>query len=259
LDGLLPLLPLLPLGLLAGILSGLLGIGGGLIFAPLLLLAGLEPHHALATSTLAIVPTTLGGTLAHLRRRSLPAGPGLTVAAAAALAAAVFSRLGRGAQGWQLLGLQALLYALLCIVIRPRSRLAEVAAAAPPVPRAGPGLALVGAVAGVSGGLLGIGGGLVMVPLMVQGLGMAMHQAIRLSTLAVLASAATAAAAFLADGRADPIAGLLLGGTAAAAAAWSGSRLDRVSEDRLAWMLRSLTLLLSLDSGRRALALLLGG
>ncbi|MBM5798469.1 MAG: sulfite exporter TauE/SafE family protein, partial [Cyanobacteria bacterium K_Offshore_0m_m2_072] len=59
------LLPLVPLGLLAGLLSGLLGIGGGLIFSPLLLLLGLDPHQALATSSLAIVPTTLGGTWSH--------------------------------------------------------------------------------------------------------------------------------------------------------------------------------------------------
>jgi uncharacterized membrane protein YfcA len=37
---------LLPLGALAGLLSGLLGIGGGLIFSPLLLLMGLGAHQA---------------------------------------------------------------------------------------------------------------------------------------------------------------------------------------------------------------------
>ena len=73
------LLPLVPLGLLAGLLSGLLGIGGGLIFSPLLLLLGLDPHQALATSSLAIVPTTLGGTWSHLRSRSLPLGPSLAI------------------------------------------------------------------------------------------------------------------------------------------------------------------------------------
>ena len=39
-----------PLGLLAGGLAGLLGIGGGLIFAPLLLWMGLTPHQALASN-----------------------------------------------------------------------------------------------------------------------------------------------------------------------------------------------------------------
>ncbi|MCP9877779.1 TSUP family transporter, partial [Cyanobium sp. A2C-AMD] len=81
------LLPYLPLGLLAGLLSGVLGIGGGLVFSPLLLLAGLDPHKALATSTLAIVPTTLGGTWAHLRNRSLPWRGGLAIVLGAGLGA----------------------------------------------------------------------------------------------------------------------------------------------------------------------------
>jgi uncharacterized protein len=55
------LLPLLPLGILAGLLSGLLGIGGGLVFSPLLLWIGLPPHQALATSTLVIEPRRTGG------------------------------------------------------------------------------------------------------------------------------------------------------------------------------------------------------
>ena len=65
-------LVVLPMGLLAGALAGLLGIGGGLIFAPLLLWMGLTPHQALATSTFAIVPTAIGGSFTHWRSRSLP-------------------------------------------------------------------------------------------------------------------------------------------------------------------------------------------
>jgi len=248
------LLPLLPLGLVAGLLSGLLGIGGGLIFSPLLLLAGLAPHQALATSTLAIVPTTLAGTWAHLRSRSLPWGGGLAIAGAAAVAGGVFSRLGHGLEGWLLLALQALMYGILAITITPRSRLGQLQPGAH-LPTLG--LAAVGAVAGIAGGLLGVGGGLVMVPLMVRGVRVPMHQAIRFSTLAVLASAVTASATFLADGRASLSMGLVLGGTAAMASRWSAARLDLFSEERLAWMLRCLTILLALDSSRRALTLLL--
>jgi len=250
------LLPLLPLGLVAGLLSGLLGIGGGLIFSPLLLMAGLEPHQALATSTLAIVPTTLAGTWAHLRSRSLPWGGGLAIAGTAALAGGVFSRLGHGLEGWLLLALQALMYGILALTITPRSRLGQLDPGAE-LPRLG--LAAVGGVAGLAGGLLGVGGGLVMVPLLVRGLRVPMHLAIRFSTLAVLASAATASATFVADGRASLTMGLVLGGTAAVAAQWSATRLDRFSEERLAWLLRTLTILLAFDSSRRALEILLAG
>ena len=60
----LDLLLVVPLGLLAGGLAGLLGIGGGLIFAPLLLWMGLTPHQALATSTFAC-----SGWIGHWYRR----------------------------------------------------------------------------------------------------------------------------------------------------------------------------------------------
>jgi uncharacterized protein len=50
------------IGLLAGVLSGLLGIGGGVLFVPaLVLFAGLGHLEAEATSLLAIVPVALVG------------------------------------------------------------------------------------------------------------------------------------------------------------------------------------------------------
>ncbi|KEF43187.1 MAG: hypothetical protein ER33_00125 [Cyanobium sp. CACIAM 14] len=250
------LLPLLPLGLLAGLLSGLLGIGGGLIFSPVLLLLGLTPHQALATSTLAIVPTTLGGTLAHVRSGRLSWPGGMAIAAGAALSAALFSHMGQALAGWHLLSLQALLYALLTGLITPRSQLDRESGADAVSP---PAMALVGALAGVAAGLLGVGGGLVMVPVMVRMLGMPVHGAVRYSTLAVLASSCSASAAFLVDGRANALVGLVLGGTAALAAQWSAARLERVKEERLVWMLRAITLVLAADSGRRAVGLWLDG
>lgn len=251
---LLPLLPLLLMGVVAGLLSGLLGIGGGLVFAPMLLLTGLPPHEALATSTVAIVPTTLGGTWSHLRQGHLAVRPCLAIGVAAAVSGVAFSRLGGLLQGWHLLALQALMYAVLALTIEPR-RGAAAGAEEPPVPL--PGLVAVGGLAGFAGGLLGVGGGLMMVPLMVKGLRMPLHAAIRLSTLAVLCSASAASVELLSAGRADAVMALSLGGSAAMAARWSAARLDTVSEGRLVLMLRTITVALALDSGRRGLQLLL--
>jgi len=248
------LLPLVPLGLLAGLLSGLLGIGGGLIFSPLLLLLGLDPHQALATSSLAIVPTTLGGTWSHLRSRSLPLGPSLAVALGAASSSALFSHLGRSAHGALLLGLQAAMYGVLTLVLQPGAL--EHDTHHPPAPGL-PGLALVGLVAGLASGLLGLGGGLVMVPLMVTLLRQPVRLAVRLSTLAVLASATVAAPVFVADGRGLLPVAALLGGISALGASWSAAQLNRVGEGTLVWLLRAMTALLALDSARRALALAL--
>jgi uncharacterized membrane protein YfcA len=50
------------LGFLAGVLAGLFGVGGGILFVPTLaLVLGLTQIHAEATSLLAILPTALAG------------------------------------------------------------------------------------------------------------------------------------------------------------------------------------------------------
>jgi len=47
---------LIGIGLLAGILSGILGIGGGVVMVPLLLLVGFSQHQAQGTSLAAMLP-----------------------------------------------------------------------------------------------------------------------------------------------------------------------------------------------------------
>ena len=49
------------LGLGAGVLSGMFGVGGGILFVPTLVLLGLGQLEASATSLLAIVPTAAVG------------------------------------------------------------------------------------------------------------------------------------------------------------------------------------------------------
>ena len=50
------------LGLAAGLLAGLFGVGGGIVFVPALIALGLDHHEAIGTSLLAIVPTVVVGT-----------------------------------------------------------------------------------------------------------------------------------------------------------------------------------------------------
>ena len=53
----------IPLGLLAGVLAGMFGVGGGILFVPTLALGlGLTQIEAEATSLLAIIPTVVAGT-----------------------------------------------------------------------------------------------------------------------------------------------------------------------------------------------------
>ena len=50
------------LGLVAGVLAGLFGVGGGILFVPTLVLLGLDQVDAEATSLLAILPVVVAGT-----------------------------------------------------------------------------------------------------------------------------------------------------------------------------------------------------
>jgi uncharacterized membrane protein YfcA len=62
---------LVAFGVVVGVTSGLLGVGGGTLVVPFLTLAvGLSQHAAEATSLLVILPTAVAGSLA-LRRRGV--------------------------------------------------------------------------------------------------------------------------------------------------------------------------------------------
>jgi uncharacterized membrane protein YfcA len=68
------------LGLAAGVLAGLFGVGGGILFVPTLTLAlGLEQHHAQATSLLAILPTVAVGAWRQQRYGNVRWSPSLVL------------------------------------------------------------------------------------------------------------------------------------------------------------------------------------
>lgn len=77
----------LAIGVLMGFASGLLGIGGGVVAVPLLILVlGASDVLAKGTSLLAIVPTSLVGTLTNARAGLVSVRQGLTIGLAAAAA-----------------------------------------------------------------------------------------------------------------------------------------------------------------------------
>ena len=61
----------LALGLVVGMLSGLLGIGGGTVMVPAFrLIYDMSALAATATSMLTIVPTSVSGMIAHVRNKT---------------------------------------------------------------------------------------------------------------------------------------------------------------------------------------------
>jgi uncharacterized membrane protein YfcA len=88
---------LLAIGLAAGFLAGLLGIGGGVLLVPaMVLLLGFDQHVAQGTSLLVIIPAALTGSLAHYRNRRFTLRDAAGVAAGGVVGAAAASLLALG-------------------------------------------------------------------------------------------------------------------------------------------------------------------
>ena len=81
------------LGLVAGVMSGLLGVGGGILFVPLLIALGLGEVEAAATSLLAIIPTAAVGAFRQSRYGNLRPRPALIIGVASIAGAEVGVRL----------------------------------------------------------------------------------------------------------------------------------------------------------------------
>jgi hypothetical protein len=69
----------LAMGLAAGVLSGMFGVGGGILFVPALVALGLGQVEAAATSLLAIVPTAGVGIWRHVAYGNVRVRPALVI------------------------------------------------------------------------------------------------------------------------------------------------------------------------------------
>jgi uncharacterized protein len=77
------------IGVVAGMVAGLVGVGGGVLFVPaLVFLIGLDQHHAEATSLLAIVPVALVGAWRQDRYGNVRRADALTLGALSVAGAA---------------------------------------------------------------------------------------------------------------------------------------------------------------------------
>jgi uncharacterized membrane protein YfcA len=73
-------------GVAAGVLAGLFGVGGGIVFVPALIFGlGLTQLHAEATSLLAIIPTAVVGSWRQQRYGNIDIRAALTIGVASVL------------------------------------------------------------------------------------------------------------------------------------------------------------------------------
>lgn len=92
-----PIAALLAAGVVGGILSGLLGVGGGVVLVPLLVtVAGFSQHRAHATSLAAIVPIAAAAAARFGRAGEVDLDTALLLAAGAIVGAQLGARIMHG-------------------------------------------------------------------------------------------------------------------------------------------------------------------
>ena len=93
-----------------GVLSGMLGIGGGTIMIPVLRLGyGLDAFMATATSLFAIIPISLAGAVAHIRARSCLPKLGILLGVAGAVTSSAGVYLGSISPAWLIMVVAAVI------------------------------------------------------------------------------------------------------------------------------------------------------
>ena len=99
-------------GVGVGVLSGLLGIGGGTIMVPLFRLAfGMEPIAATATSLFTIVPTSISGMWKHAKNKTSLPRVGIVCGLAGACLSPVGVWAANVSPGWAIMGAAAIIVA----------------------------------------------------------------------------------------------------------------------------------------------------
>jgi uncharacterized membrane protein YfcA len=127
----------LAIGLCAGIVAGLLGVGGGVLFVPgLVILIGLDQHQAEATSLLAIIPVAMVGTVKQDGYGNVRRKDALTMGLLSLVGAAAGVALANALSGTVLRGGFALLMVLVAIQLVRRA-LGEPRDSDPPRNRSG--------------------------------------------------------------------------------------------------------------------------
>lgn len=211
-----PAIGALAVGLGAGFLSGLFGVGGGILLVPgLVLLLRVDQHRAHGTSLAAIVPIAAAGAGGYALDGAVH-WPAAGLLGAGGMAGAVLGThlLGKVPErGLRLLFAGFLILAAVALPF-------EVAGGEDPRGLGVGAAALVtalGVVAGTLGGLLGVGGGIVMVPGLVLLLGLSDAVAKGTSLAAIIPAALVGTGRNLGEGRVS------LGAAAAAGIAGVGA------------------------------------
>ena len=198
-------------GIFSGVLSGLLGIGGGFIIVSLLVTLGYSPIQAVATSSLVIVLSSSTGSFYNWRNGYLDLKRVIYIAIPAIIAAQIGVLLAVKIPDYVLLVVFSIFLIVNIFLIRLRKRL--VAQNKQSNSSLNPVVSKIatGSIAGFLAGLLGVGGGAIMVPLQMLLLNEDIKVAIRTSLGVIVAATISSSVNHAIQGNILFVVGLTLG------------------------------------------------
>ena len=221
------------IGLIAGILGSMIGVGGGIIISPVLTFLGLTPPQVASTSLFAVSSTSVSSTIAYARSNKIQYMLGIKMALLSIPGAIIGSFFSTGIDPGYFRFLLAIILIGTGIYLMFRSSITK-----------GNSFSLESIwikiiffsgtfVAGIISSLFGIGGGVIFVPLMILIVGITMHLAAPTSQFVLMITSLVGLTTHMILGNPEYLPAILLS-VGAFGGAQIGSRLStRLSEQKL--------------------------
>ncbi|MFX0016074.1 MAG: sulfite exporter TauE/SafE family protein [Promethearchaeota archaeon] len=215
-----------------GIISSSLGVGGGFITTPALILLGIEESYAIGTVLFMIIFTALSSTIAYAQQpRRIEYHTGLLVAITTVIGALLGSFTSsylatEAPQVFRLVFAICLFPIAIKMIFFPKQKKTSIDVNEEiehdkvvlfNIEQRELLSTLLGLIAGFASGLLGVGGGVIMVPILVHVGKMSMHKAVATSMFIMIATSIAGAAVKISMGQIFPdlafflILGIILG------------------------------------------------
>ena len=233
---------LIAVGLIAGTLGSMLGVGGGIIMVPALTLLSLTPTQAASTSLIAVMSTSISSTIEYSRQKRIDYTLGLEMAACAIPGGV----LGAVLSEYLLEDTFKLYFGVLLIltgiyIVYKNSALKDVRAKRRSLTLQ---IAVFAASfgAGIISSLFGVGGGIIFVPAMLLVLGLTMHRAAPTSQFILMMKAIAGVFTHSVLGHPDYLQAAVIS-AGAFAGAQIGTRLSRMTKDILLQRLLAIILI----------------
>jgi hypothetical protein len=233
---------LVAIGLGAGTLGSVIGVGGGIIMAPALTFMGLPPTQIASTSLIAVTSTSVSSTMAYSRQKRIDYRLGLEMAAFSIPGAAIGAFLSGYLTSESFKMYFGILLMLTGVYVLYRNSILKESSAPKKSIMLRGGVFAITFGAGIVSSLFGVGGGIIFVPAMLLVLGMTMQRAVPTSqfTLMITSLAGVFTHAYL--GHPDYLQAAALS-AGAFAGAQIGARMSRSAKEVLLQRLLGLVLI----------------